>query len=505
MSRIGEYIMAIITKENDDLPEPRGALEREFYEAAKEGLCDHDGSGGVSSWNDLTDKPFGEIIETTETDTLAWDGDTTGLYSVIDEAYLVSDAVPTLEELQQGGTITSNVEGMEEETFGADGEDSISAIAEDIIQLGENGMVLIVLKDGAVFEDGGITFEKAGIYFYKSTEDAGGYITSLAINGYTFTTTTTTVKQLDEKYYNQPNRDGYFIEESSDTLTWDFDLSGRTQYVYSDENASTGDYKVTWVHISDVLPTLAELRQGGTVNKYLLGTIDSAEFTADDISVAEADLELGEAIVKKGNVVIGSPTLQGAFFIYYPDDTIFTKKGVWLVISSTEKDGIAWAYESITVNGFTGFSKCRLAQPFDTAVKTVAGVEPDVFGNVDMSTVVTEAVEAAESSTNRYTDITVTETTDDDGNVSYSTDVEPADMRTLLEYHNVRLKFGNEIYTLAYNTKAVSGAWTSIFANTYITDSGVKTSQFRWTRERIDGSLTYTLTHTEKTIAIAEE
>ncbi len=73
--------------------------------------------GGVSSWNDLTDKPFGEESITY----LEWDGDTTGLASielvedgaVVASFYKYSDEVYTMDELL-GSTLvqgTHNLEG----------------------------------------------------------------------------------------------------------------------------------------------------------------------------------------------------------------------------------------------------------------------------------------------------------------------------------------------------------------------------------------------------------
>ena len=56
------------------------------------------GTGGVTSWNDLEDKPFGD--ESTGGDTLTWDGNTDGLICVPHpyyedyKLYKISDSVP---------------------------------------------------------------------------------------------------------------------------------------------------------------------------------------------------------------------------------------------------------------------------------------------------------------------------------------------------------------------------------------------------------------------------
>lgn len=78
MSRMEEYVEAIITGDNDDLPAPRSEREREFYEAAKRGLGGG-GTGGDCDWNIMKNKPFGEE---TGTKTLA---DHTGV--MVDAGY----------------------------------------------------------------------------------------------------------------------------------------------------------------------------------------------------------------------------------------------------------------------------------------------------------------------------------------------------------------------------------------------------------------------------------
>lgn len=143
------------------------------------------GGGGVSSWNDLTDKPFGE--STVMGDTLTWDGNTDGLYSVMDMFYHVSDAVPTLEELQQGGSMIANGETV---PFVAD---SVLDMGTGVILLNE--MVLVVSVANADFQ--GVPIEKAGVYF--PYVEGAMVATALTVNNYT-NFVGTVITPLDRKF-----------------------------------------------------------------------------------------------------------------------------------------------------------------------------------------------------------------------------------------------------------------------------------------------------------------
>ena len=144
------------------------------------------GGGGVSSWNDLTDKPFYE--ETVMGDTLTWDGNTEGLYCVADMFYCVSEVVPTLGDLRKGGSLvydstkytftSANVMNLSD--LGAGKDCAIIAVSDNI-----NGyMAGVAFKAGAAAYLGGasITFEKAGVYLRKGSM---GHTSPLIINDYT--------------------------------------------------------------------------------------------------------------------------------------------------------------------------------------------------------------------------------------------------------------------------------------------------------------------------------
>lgn len=57
MARLEKFIDALTEGKKDNLPVPQTRLEKELYE----GIVNGGSGGGVSSWNDLTDKPFGEV------------------------------------------------------------------------------------------------------------------------------------------------------------------------------------------------------------------------------------------------------------------------------------------------------------------------------------------------------------------------------------------------------------------------------------------------------------
>lgn len=80
---------------------------------------------------------FGEIETEIRGDTLTWDGNTEGKINLDGEGfYLVSDAVPTLAELQKGGTVLASTS--------AGAEESVQFDAANVGSINENGTVLMV-------------------------------------------------------------------------------------------------------------------------------------------------------------------------------------------------------------------------------------------------------------------------------------------------------------------------------------------------------------------------
>lgn len=151
-------------------------------------------SGGASSWNDLTDKPFSESFG----DTLTWDHDIEGRESTLsDMLHKVSDVVLTIEDFANGCAITR------------DGG-SIDLPAEHAVV--ENGALLVVSDPSDLYnalpyvmsvdENAAVQFGcSAGTYFlYFDLSALGGDLVtfdSLTIPGYTGFNS---VKTIDEKF-----------------------------------------------------------------------------------------------------------------------------------------------------------------------------------------------------------------------------------------------------------------------------------------------------------------
>lgn len=129
--------------------------------------------GGSSSWDDITDKPFTMVGG----DTLTWDGDTTGLVNVANTFYLVSDALLTVADINNGngGTWATFSDGTEAQI-------TATALGNTVmLTKGTSIAGAYALVDNA--SDGLGTFPKAGLYLYRVSSNP--YVTSLTVNGYT--------------------------------------------------------------------------------------------------------------------------------------------------------------------------------------------------------------------------------------------------------------------------------------------------------------------------------
>lgn len=149
-----------------------------------------DGIGGGADWNAqegedgyIANKPFGET--TVMGDTVTFNGDLTGkTYVSVDvdggtmHYVKVSDAVPTIEDLQNGGS--GVVAEVGEQAFD-------SSLCQDVGQaiIVADGAGIIVKEDNAdLTEIVGAVFPKKGFYVTHAP-DLGVSISSITINGYT--------------------------------------------------------------------------------------------------------------------------------------------------------------------------------------------------------------------------------------------------------------------------------------------------------------------------------
>ncbi len=147
-------------------------------------------SGGASSWNDLTDKPFGESFS----DTLTWDGDTTGR-EVLQEMFVkMSDAAPTEDDLSNGFSFV--FEGMATEVT-PDAVANWMTVDPDLgaitISDGDTNIPIVVVLPTDI--DG---FGTRGTYFCDAQIlGPGTFTSSFTIHGYAGFLTKVS---LDEKF-----------------------------------------------------------------------------------------------------------------------------------------------------------------------------------------------------------------------------------------------------------------------------------------------------------------
>lgn len=148
----------------------------------------------VFLWERILNKPFYE--EVTKSNTLEWDGDTTGLVNVAGYFYKMSDTILTdeeiksctLEYLEFGEKVVLNLSEVWEEIT----QEAI--ITDDIVALPN---LFIIRKSGVTLMDEAI-FNETGIYFYKEIEDGSYQTTKLICSNPVFDTITVT--PLPEKF-----------------------------------------------------------------------------------------------------------------------------------------------------------------------------------------------------------------------------------------------------------------------------------------------------------------
>lgn len=146
------------------------------------------GTNNEVSWDELEDKPFGEMP--TGSDTLRWDGNREGLVRADDyEQYLISESIPTLDDFVNGASNTK-LDGDTETSTNLELHAAIYEAGDGAIVVGNS---IIALKDGASVGD--IIYPKKGTYFTWIGNDC--YTTSLTIPGYNGFPSS---KLLDEKW-----------------------------------------------------------------------------------------------------------------------------------------------------------------------------------------------------------------------------------------------------------------------------------------------------------------
>ena len=246
-----------------------------------------DSSGGVSSWNDLKDRPFYE--GETGGDTLTWDGNTEGLVCVSNLFYKVSNALPTQDDV--AGGVTAVFGGT---LFDLPPDDF--TISGGIIDLGP---ITIVSGDGVGVDYNGMVFPEAGTYFISGDS---GRVYSLTIPGYAGFPS---FKKLDKKFLPEHPHLWDEIEGKptvmigSDTLTWDGNSEGLTSI------------NGMFFHVSDAVPSVEEVASGFYLkNAYteMVGMADTL-LTGSDLDMNdETGAMLGQFFVVVRNAeALGAP------------------------------------------------------------------------------------------------------------------------------------------------------------------------------------------------------
>ena len=261
-----EYVHSVvISKENIEQMVADSLVEAKAY-------TDERVENGVRSWNDLTDKPFGETSEVvTEEMIVEWDG-IVGDRTVVDIGAAVqevlgvpgavfvhvSDAVVPDAGSAVGGVIEYNQSGTTKEqvidengVFDADGLISLQMV-----------YVASVPQDGFVATQGlveGTVFPKKGLYFLTIPEMA-------TVTKYTgiLTGLKTVVKKLDKKFLpehahswnsieDKPfgETEEEYTEEVTEPATVEWDgVIGDKEFIVLNESA-------IYVHVSDaIIPSL---------------------------------------------------------------------------------------------------------------------------------------------------------------------------------------------------------------------------------------------------------
>lgn len=273
------------------------------------------------------DTKYLEPFETVEVggNTLAWDGNTAGLYTPGNDLYLVSDAIPSYAELSAGAVV---------DLSGLGGRASVPQTASDITDksssLGYMTMlsqgITIITRVGAV-DTSGIVYEKPGVYFAKThiSNASGDYtlqIHSLTINGYMGFTEEETKLKMD--YLPESHQFGESIVTSA-SVTWDGSVDGKTLATHN----IPAEYGVYFCHVSDNTPTMADFANGG---KITFSHGSSSEFQVNYVADTEAgvivQVDFQFAVALEDNATCSLPW-NGMTVV-----TIFPKKGIYFSKSS---------------------------------------------------------------------------------------------------------------------------------------------------------------------------
>lgn len=322
------------------------------------------GGGGTVSWNDLTDRPFYETVETTKSDGLTWDGDGTGLYCVQDVFYKITETVPDLEVLKKGGKIILNL--FDPETGMVLKTETMEFSSENVYFTEEHSFAMVsefVIMAGEDVKEDDLEIKK-GIYFVKYPNDAyEAYVQSISINEYQFTIDTSFIKKLDDKFLNG------ISEILGDTLTWDMEATGRSVINATELGGSEG---AIFVHVSDISPTFEDLEKGGIIK---IASKKAGE-------CIEVELESGSGAWNKVEIKgVEMYAMEGILVVPPHQIAEASESGTYFLMNITETETVA-VYE-FQLNNYRGFPAYKFTIPYEKYIKTINGIVPDFNGNAE--------------------------------------------------------------------------------------------------------------------------
>lgn len=264
---------------------------------------------------------------TTYGDTLTWDGNTEGLTAYTDAWFGVTNIAPLLEDLSNGVTATLS-DGTETECIYIDKTEELGCDAILITTESEDDFAYIFANDCTI---DGVNYSKGIYLLYFSAEF---YTQSLTINGYNGFEMTETVP-LPNKYLD-------FIETvGGDTLTWDGDTEGLELVAGM------------MAHVSDAVPTNIS---SGNFELVVEGTAQNIAF--DSTSIVEWATGIN-AIMHMGDmpvVILVSETGVGVDL----EGLLFPKAGTYFCWMES---GAVYT-TSLTINGYTGFTKTQIKEEY---------------------------------------------------------------------------------------------------------------------------------------------
>lgn len=267
--------------------------------------------GGVTSWNDLEDKPFGEVEGQT---VIEWDGNTENrdYCSVGGLAYYkVSDSIPDVSEIVNH-TIAFGNHPL------ADTGDYLVNDAEVIVHSGGYKIDCVIVVQNTSMEISGnrYTFPSTGTYFGLNT-DNGAFVKRFEYGNYT-------IQTIDEKYipdtiarksdihtsWNDLTDKPFMQESVNDTIEWDGTTDGR-------DSVTVGSYgycKVCDLPSDDIVVTSLTTSKGMTMSA------GGSNFTVTEGDGA-TNYANGVIVVKRTTFTLNDTEYTvpstGLYFMYY--------------------------------------------------------------------------------------------------------------------------------------------------------------------------------------------